>query len=66
MSNLSQIDKNFKSILKKRGMLSVEMEQRSLTAGEDVFQMDLILLKVQKKVLLQAKNLNRLERKKRI
>ena len=65
MNNLAVIDKEFRSILKKRGMLSTEMGSEISDSWARCISNGLNPFKGQKKVLFQAKSLTRLEKKKR-
>ena len=66
MNNMALIDKEFKSILKKRGMQSIDMGSEISDSWARCISNGLDPFKGPKKVLSQAKNLTRLERKKRI
>ena len=65
MNNLAVIDKEFRSILKKRGMLSTEMGSEISDSWARCISNGLDPFKGPKKVLFQANNLTRLEKKKR-
>ena len=66
MNNLAVIDKEFRSILKKRVMLSTEMGSEISDSWARCISNGLDPFKGPKKVLFQANNLIKSEKKKKI
>ena len=66
MNNLALIDKEYKSILEKRGMHSNEMSSEISESWARCISNGLDPFKGPKKVSFQANNLTKLEKKKKI
>ena len=66
MNNFALVDKEFKTILKKRGLLSNEMSAEISDSWARCISNGLDPFKGPKKVLYQIKSLRKLEKKKKI
>ena len=66
MNNIALIDKEFKSILKKRGMQSIDMGSEISDSWARCISNGLDPFKGPKKSVISSQNLTKLEKKKKI